>query len=65
MLDYFTENIVKRKKSGKDIALSALIVIGAIIVFLALGYIGLITGLMQILVLFAAGALWGAYILIG
>ena len=65
MLDYFTENIVKRKKSGKDIALSALIAVGAIIVFLALCYIGLITGLMQILFLLAAGAIWGAYILIG
>ncbi len=65
MLDYFTENIVKRKKSGKDIALSALIAAGAIIVFLLLCYIGLITGLMQILFLLAAGAIWGAYILIG
>lgn len=65
MLDYFTENIVKRKKDGKDIVLSALIAIGAAIVFLALCYIGLITGLLQILFLLACGALWGAYILIG
>lgn len=65
MLDYFTEYIVKRKRSGTDIALTVLIVFGAVIVFLALCYIGLITGLMQILLLLAAGALWGAYILIG
>ena len=65
MLDYFTEYIVKRKRSGTDIALTVLIVVGAVIVFLALCYIGLITGLMQILLLLAAGALWGAYILIG
>lgn len=65
MLDYFTEYIVKRKRSGTDIALTALIVVGAVIVFLALCYIGLVTGLMQILLLLAVGALWGAYILIG
>lgn len=65
MLDYFTENIVKRKKDGKDIAVSALIVIGALIVFSVLCYIGLITGLMQILFLLACGALWGAYVLLG
>lgn len=65
MLDYFTENIVKRKKDAKDIVLSAIIVVGALLVFLILCYIGLLTGLMQILFLFACGALWGAYILLG
>lgn len=65
MMDYFTEHIVKRKKSGKDVILIILILIAAAILALAGLAICIAIPLVgQFAILISAGAIWGAYILI-
>ncbi len=64
-MDTYCEYIVKKKNGGKEMALRALIVVGAValfIVFMLLG--GILRSFSMITTLLAFGALYGGYLLI-
>jgi len=64
-MDNYCEFIVKKKNGGKEMALRALIVIGALILFAVMIYLGsLIPAFSMVTTLLAFGALYGGYILI-
>ena len=63
-MDVFVEYIVKRKNTGKDLALQILILVAAIVLFFVLMAVGMAYPVvMSITTVLAFGSLYGGYIL--
>ena len=64
-MDTYCEYIVKKKNGGKELALKALIIVAAILVFIIFLLLGtVLSSFSMITTLLAFGALYGGYILI-
>ena len=64
-MDTYCEYIVKKKNGGKEMALRALIVVGALVLFLIFMFLGTVVGAFSMITtLLAFGSLYGGYLLI-
>ena len=64
-MDVFIEQLVKRKKEGKDVAVIILIILGAIVLAAVLTYLGWwFLGMPEIAFVLILGIIYGAYMLI-